>query len=73
MKLFGLDAVAKESCDRHREDHAQIAEGFARIVADLDPTTIRPQIGNLIALLRRWLDNHINSHDLRLQELLTAG
>ncbi len=73
MKQFGLDAVAKESCDRHREDHGQIAEGFARIIADLNPTTVRPQISNLIALLRRWLDNHISSHDLRLKELLAGG
>lgn len=58
--------VDRDVCEAHMEDHAAISGKIQEIVVALDRTSLVARIGELDALLVRWVSNHIQMHDMLL-------
>ena len=59
-----LQIVDRDLCEAHAEDHAEISTKVQEIVCALDPQRTVVLLRELDRLLRRWLENHIQMHDL---------
>lgn len=59
-----LQIVDRDLCEAHAEDHAEISTKVQEIVCALDPMHTVVLLRELDQLLRRWLENHIQMHDL---------
>ncbi len=59
-----LQIVDSDLCEAHAEDHAEISTKVQEIVCALDPMRTVVLLRELDQLLHRWLENHIQMHDL---------
>ncbi len=59
-----LQIVDRDLCEAHAEDHAEISTKVQEIVCALDPQRTVVLLRELDQLLHRWLENHIQMHDL---------
>ena len=59
-----LRIVDRDLCEAHAEDHAEIATKVQEIVCALNPLRSVLLLRELDRLLQRWLENHIQMHDL---------
>lgn len=59
-----LQIVDRDLCEAHAEDHAEISAKVQEIVCALDQQRTVVLVRELDQLLHRWLQNHVQMHDL---------
>lgn len=63
MKSIGFSLRRRALFERHVEDHADITQGLARIIAALKDDAVAASFRELHALLDYWWRQHIPHHD----------
>jgi len=70
MRDTGLFQSARETCERHMQDHGDLSESALQLLTKLNNDTLPVQIAGMSSLLGQWLEKHIAQHDNKMLELL---
>lgn len=70
MRETGLFQRARESCERHMQDHGDMSEAALQLVTHLDECKLSTQIAGLTEILERWMSKHIAQHDRPMLDML---
>ncbi len=70
MRETGLFQRARETCERHMQDHGDMSEAALQLVTHLDECKLATQITGLTDFLERWMSDHIVQHDRPMLDML---
>jgi len=70
MRETGLFQRARESCERHMQDHGDMSEAALQLVTHLDECKLSTQLAGLTSFLERWMSDHITQHDRPMLDML---
>ena len=73
MRNWGLMNQARDLCDRHMEDHGDIAQSFGELASALHGDNPLPRVRDIHSMLLGWLGPHIDEHDHPMLELLAKA
>lgn len=70
MRETGLFREFRDVCERHMQDHGDMSETAARMLAKPNNGPLTPRVAELSDVLGNWLERHDEEFDQALRDLL---